>query len=103
MARDEDNQFVINTGGVVIDTGRAAFTTTATTAEVTTKLTRIYSVQLTPSNPTMADAETLFVVEAEADGGIVVPASGQVTIDRVVEGSGSITSGLDFYYTFIGY
>jgi len=101
MARDYGKQNISNMGGFVHDFGYASFTTTGTTMELDTLLTKIVGVSLTPAE-TMADAESLFINETNADGGIVVDADGQVTIGRVLETGGTATSDLEFYYHFIG-
>lgn len=47
MARDNSNQFLWTLGGGRVDLGKVAFTTTAESVEVTTRFTKIYSVEVT--------------------------------------------------------
>ena len=86
-------------GGPVVVTGQAAFTSTATTDELSVKtLKRIHNVFLTPAqtpgaNDVLGLNETLL-----SDGSFSVDADGDITIAR----PGSGTSNLKYYYRIEG-
>lgn len=103
MARDTNNQHVANYGGFVHDFGFVTFSGTNLTLEVDTVLGNIKGVELGPAL-TMASASTAnyYLNETVGSSGIVVDGDGQVTLTRVLEGSGTATSNMKVSYHFIG-
>tara|TARA_R100000808_G_scaffold11393_1_gene29269 strand:- start:6762 stop:7058 length:297 start_codon:yes stop_codon:yes gene_type:complete len=79
--------------------GTATFTTSGTTVAVSTHLSRVVSGIVTP-NAVTADAET-----HSAETGYVADMTtpGSVTISRVVETGGTITSGGVVNFMFFGF
>lgn len=79
-------------GDKVIEYGYSAFTTTGTTKEVATQLTACELALITPKSVACAAANGQLC----SDGVITTDA---ITVARIA----GTTSGLAFYYLFIGY
>ncbi len=78
MARDNSKQFLWTLGGGRVDLGEVAFTTTGESVEVTTRFTKIYSVEVT----TVTDVGRLLRETYFCDK---VVTGGAVTLERRVK------------------
>ena len=102
-------------GGKTLDSeiGYAAFTTTGTTSDIVSKLSKILRYDLQPVAGTAGTAgltyaaETLYVMEdldTDLTGISLTSVNGTaaVTIARQVQFAGTVNSGLNFWYHFEG-
>ncbi len=99
VAFDTNTQFFGTMGNQSCEFGEVSFTTSGTTVDVGTYLSKVHCALVTAANSgATADAETFSVTKPT--NGLVT--DGKLTISRTVETGQSGTNALTVWYMFIG-
>ena len=98
MAWDDNKMFQVKVGNFTMETGEYSFATTGTTVEVPTRLTKLVSAQVTPTEAMTAGTSELYCDKTVTTGAVTVTRVAQVDTG----GSPAVTSAMTFSYTFIG-